>query len=144
MNKGRFGLGVSFAPSVCFPAKLLQTEQQKEAATVSAIVTLTENRDFRRLYGKGKCFVAPVLVTYAAKNREHITRIGITTGKKIGIAVQRSRARRVIREAYRSLMDQVKPGYDLVFVARGLTSRVKMQEVAVTMGEQLRKAGVLR
>jgi ribonuclease P protein component len=110
---------------------------------VSVLVPLTENRDFRRLYGRGKSFVAPVLVTYCAKNRAGITRVGITTGKKIGIAVQRSRARRVIREAYRSMMDGVKPGYDLVFVARGRTCRVKMQEVAAAMRAQLKKAGVL-
>lgn len=111
---------------------------------MSAPVTLKENRDFRRLYSKGKSFVAPMLVTYVAKNRTGEVRVGITTGKKIGIAVQRSRARRVIREAYRTLSDQVKPGYDLVFVARSLTCRVKMQEVAVAMRSHLKKANLLK
>lgn len=111
---------------------------------MSAPVTLKENRDFRRLYSKGKSFVAPMLVTYVAKNRTGEVRVGITTGKKIGIAVQRSRARRVIREAYRTLSDQVKPGYDLVFVARSLTCRVKMQEVAAAMRSHLKKANLLK
>lgn len=105
--------------------------------------TLTENHDFRRLYAKGRSFVSPVLVTYVAKNRLDETRIGITTGKRIGIAVDRSRARRVIRAAYRAVMPQVTEGYDVVFVARSRTCRVKMQEVEAAMRVHLRKAGVL-
>lgn len=111
---------------------------------MSAPVTLKENRDFRRLYNRGKSFVAPTLVTYVARNRTGEVRIGITTGKKIGIAVERSRARRVIREAYRTMADQVKPGVDLVFVARSLTCRVKMQEVAAAMRSHLKKANLLK
>ena len=55
------------------------------------IVTLKENRDFKRLYAKGKSCPHPLLVTYARKNRLNISRIGITTSKKIGNAVSRNR-----------------------------------------------------
>ena len=51
--------------------------------------TLKENKDFRRLYHRGKSYVSPVLVTYVMKNRKAGLRIGFTTSKKIGIAVQR-------------------------------------------------------
>ena len=67
------------------------------------MISLKENRDFRRLYGKGKSFVSPVVVTYLMKNRCKQVRYGITTSKKIGKAVQRNRSRRVIREAFRLL-----------------------------------------
>jgi ribonuclease P protein component len=63
--------------------------------------------------------------------------------KKIGIAVERSRARRVIREAFRTMCEEVKPGYDIVFVARSLTCKVKMQEVATAMRSHLKKARLL-
>lgn len=111
---------------------------------MSKWTTLTENHVFRRLYNKGKSFVSPVLVTYIAKNRYNETRIGITTGKKIGMAVQRSRARRVIRAAYSAVQPQMPVGYDVVFVARSRTCRVKMQEVELAMRAHLRKAGVLQ
>lgn len=107
-------------------------------------VVLKENRDFRRLYGRGKSFVSPVLVTYVARNRIGQVRFGITTGKKIGIAVERSRARRVIRAAFREMASDVTEGVDLVFVARRKTCFVKMQEVAADMRIQLKKAGVLK
>ena len=46
--------------------------------------TLKENKDFRRLYYRGKNKAGSVLVTYALKNKKGHNAIGITTGKKIG------------------------------------------------------------
>ena len=92
-------------------------------------VTLNENRDFRRAYAKGKSRVL--------RNRLGVNRVGFTATKKIGKACRRNRARRVIREAYRILEPQLRQGYDIVFVARGATGEVKMQEVLAVMKNQL-------
>lgn len=108
------------------------------------IVTLKRNRDFSRLYNKGKSHVAPSVVVYVLRNRVHRVRLGITTSKKIGNAVERNRARRVIREAFRKLLPRIRPGFDLVFVARKKTTQVKSTEVAVAMEKLLRDANLLR
>ena len=79
---------------------------------VGEIVTLKENKDFRRIYAKGRSYPSAVLISYVIKNRCGCVRIGITTGKKIGKAVLRNRSRRIIREAYREIADSVKPGHD--------------------------------
>lgn len=102
------------------------------------IISLNQNYDFRRLYRR-KSVVGPSLVTYAAKNRFGFNRVGITTSTKIGKAHARSRARRVIREAYRLLMPQLKNefGLDIVFVARTKTTLCSMQEVYCTMKKHL-------
>ena len=100
-------------------------------------VTLNENRDFRRAYAKGKSRVHRLLVTYVLRNRLGVNRVGFTATKKIGKACRRNRARRVIREAYRILEPQLRQGYDIVFVARGATGEVKMQEVLAVMKNQL-------
>lgn len=92
---------------------------------MSEYITLKDNRDFSGLYRRGKSFVGPVLVTYVLKNKSDNLRFGITTGKKIGKAVRRTRSRRVIREAYYKLYPDIKKGYDFVFVARGKTPYVK-------------------
>jgi ribonuclease P protein component len=105
--------------------------------------TIRENREFQRAYSRGKYFVSPTLVSYAVKNRKHETRVGITAGKKTGNAVKRNRSRRVIREAFRELSSGVKPGYDLVFVARAKTPFVKCGEVRRVMEAHLRSAGLL-
>ena len=80
---------------------------------MSEYITLKDNRDFSGLYRRGKSFVGPVLVTYVLKNKSDNLRFGITTGKKIGKAVRRTRSRRVIREAYYKLYPDIKKGYDL-------------------------------
>lgn len=95
------------------------------------------NREFRAVYSRGGTQVAPQLVTYMRKNRLGRNRVGITTSKKIGNAVRRNRARRVIREAYRQLQGEIPPGWDIVFVARSRTTRVKMNEVLGVMRRQM-------
>ena len=104
---------------------------------------LCRNNDFRRVYARGKSYVSPLLVVYVLKNRTRQVRVGITTSKKIGNAVRCNRSRRVIREAFRGLAPRVKPGLDLVFVARGRTPFVKSTDVARHMERQLAAAGAL-
>ncbi len=111
---------------------------------MDVIVPLTDNRDFRRLYTRGKSMVSPALVTYVRKNRGEGVRVGITTSKKVGNAVKRSRCRRVIRAAFRSLYPRVAPGYDFVFVARGRTPFLKSTQICRVMAAHLREAGALR
>jgi len=50
---------------------------------------IKENKVFRRLYHRGKSKAGASLVTYCMKNRRGETRVGITTSKKIGTAVER-------------------------------------------------------
>ncbi|HAH79280.1 MAG TPA: ribonuclease P protein component [Ruminococcaceae bacterium] len=111
---------------------------------MTGYVTIRENRDFRRAYSRGKYYVSPILVTYVVKNRSGLLRTGITTSKKTGNAVRRSRSRRVIRAAFRPLSGRVAGGCDLVFVARARTPMAKSQQVRRAMERHLKAAGVLR
>lgn len=81
-------------------------------------VTIKSNRDFQRLYRRGRSAVSPTLVIYWQKNREGASRLGITTGTKLGHAVVRNRVRRQLREIYRLNRDKLVPGRDIVIVAR--------------------------
>ena len=81
-------------------------------------VSLKENRVFRRLYAKGKSAVAPTMVLYCRRNGRTESRLGLTTGTKLGHAVVRNRVRRRLREIYRLHEDELLPGYDIVVVAR--------------------------
>ena len=111
----------------------------------SAYCSLNLNKDFLRLYHRGKSCAKPALVVYAMKNRGGVCRVGITTSKKIGGAVSRNRARRVIRAALQSLLrEQPLAGWDLVFVARSKTTRIKSTEAAVAMRDALVQLGVLK
>ena len=81
-------------------------------------VTLKQNRDFRRLYSRGKSAVTPSMVVYCRKNGLDHNRLGFTVSTKLGGAVVRNRARRRLREVCRLSGPALCRGYDLVVVAR--------------------------
>ena len=81
-------------------------------------VSLKQNHEFRRLYNKGKTAASPYLAVYCRKNRLGYSRLGLTTGVKLGHAVQRNRVRRRLREIYRTNEMRLAPGWDIVVVAR--------------------------
>lgn len=105
--------------------------------------TIRNNYEFRRAYNRGNSFVSGVVVLYVLKNRKKVSRIGITASKKVGNAVKRNRARRVIREAVFSLQPSIKPGFDLVFVARGKTPYVKSTDVEKNLRRLLKQAKIM-
>lgn len=107
------------------------------------IVTINKNWEFKRAYQRGKSYVSPTLVLYVLSNHKKHVRIGITTSKKVGNAVERNRARRVITESIRAVLPRLRGGYDLVFVARSKTSQVKSTQIRASMEKMLATAGLL-
>ena len=89
---------------------------------------IRDNYLFRRLYRKGKVQVTPCMAIYYHRGGK-TNRLGITTTKKMGTAVARNRARRVILESYRLLEDDIPSGWDFVIVARSRAANEKMQVV---------------
>jgi len=110
---------------------------------LAKITTLKQNSDFRRVYGRGSALTNPALVTYVLKNRAGICRVGITTGKKLGCAVERNRCRRIIREAYRKTAPLCRGGWDIVFVARHRTKTLSSTKIEAVMREHFKASGVM-
>lgn len=100
-------------------------------------VIIKKNRDFTRMYRRARTQTGPLLVTYCARNRLGHNRVGITASKRVGDAVRRNRAKRVIRAAYTGLEQQLPQGYDFIFVARSCTAHCKMQPVQQLMLRQI-------
>lgn len=72
--------------------------------------------DFERVYGL-KCKAADgVLLIFAARNQSPITRIGLSVSKKHGGAIVRNRLKRLLREAFRLIQDQIPAGLDLIAI----------------------------
>lgn len=106
--------------------------------------SLKENYIFRRIYAKGRNTASPCIAVYFRRNRTGSNRLGITVGKKVGIAVVRNRIRRRIRAVYRTNEHRLKTGYDIVVVARVrsvYTPYGKLEESFLRLADKL---GLLR
>ncbi len=102
------------------------------------------NHVFRKLYAKGDSAVGGFVVVYCRRNGLPENRLGITTGTKLGHAVQRNRARRRLREAYRLNEHRLKRGYDIVLVARSRSITGDFDELQRSFLQQCKKLRLLR
>ena len=120
-------------------------------------ISLTENHLFSKAYGSRQRAVTHSVAVYVLKDRhekrlkaanpqkESVNRVGIAASKKIGGAVERNRAKRVIREAYR-LTDRelgIKRGFIIVIAARERSAVCKMQDVKRDLQYALTKLDML-
>lgn len=90
--------------------------------------TIKENREFVYAYRRGKKYVSRTMVVHQYRNRTGDTRLGITVSKAVGGAVQRNRAKRLVRECWRQSLPQIKPGYNVIVVARGRLADASLQQ----------------
>lgn len=100
--------------------------------------------DFQRLRREGRSWSHPLLVLVACRNGLDVTRVGVTATRKIGKAVRRNRAKRLLREAARHLYPRLKPGWDLLLIARAEILQVKEPQVREALSLLAREAGLLR
>ncbi len=79
---------------------------------------LLERRDFLRVGRRGKRFRTPDFTVLVDRGRRAWPRIGLTLSRQSGKAVRRNRAKRLIREYYRTHRHLLAPGYDIVVIVR--------------------------
>lgn len=91
-------------------------------------VVMRENKDFLNMYKKGRYITSKYSVIYVKPNNRPFNRFGITAGKKIGNAVARNRAKRLIRLAYQKAEVRLPVGIDIVIVARSGILGIKSDE----------------
>ena len=106
-------------------------------------VSLKQNHEFRRLYNKGKSAVSPYFAVYCRQTRRPYSRLGITTGVKLGKAVKRNFVRRRIRELYRTNEEKFLPGFDIVVVARVRAAHTRYSQLEKSLLSLADKLGLL-
>lgn len=92
-------------------------------------VSMKENRDFRRLFARGRSTAEKFLAVYYSKNRLGCNRLGLTVGVKLGNAVTRNRIKRLIREAYRLHEQEFALGIDIIVVARSRAAYATLKNI---------------
>ena len=106
-------------------------------------LTLRKQSDFSRVYKQGKSRGSRFAVILYRRNGLKFTRTAFVASKKVGNSVQRNRARRLMRAAYRAVEPNVKKGYDIIFVARAAINGCKEPEVERQLKKTLEGAGIL-
>lgn len=113
------------------------------------IYKIRKNAEFRLVYRRGKSYANNLLVLYVFNNRKNSSedgglynKVGISVSKKVGNSVVRSRSKRLIYESYRLNCDNLKQGFDFVFVARTSIKDKKFKDVENAMISLFNKAGL--
>lgn len=104
-------------------------------------IAITENHLYNKAYRQGKRFVGKYTAVYVLRDfaaarlkkenpqKVFVNRLGLTVSKKIGGAVERNRAKRIIRAAYNARRDGLKTGFLIVISAREAINGVKSTDV---------------
>ncbi|AZV58978.1 ribonuclease P protein component [Clostridium sp. AWRP] len=106
------------------------------------VYRIKKNAEFRAVYRRGKSFSNNLLVLYIYRNKKGINRLGISVSKKVGKSVIRNRIKRLIKENFRLNIEDIKVGYDLVFIARNLSNGKSYIEIENSMKNLIKKAGL--
>ena len=106
---------------------------------------LAQSRDFARVRQSGQRLVLGCLIAnWTPLPDGSAPKLGIVTSKKIGGAVQRSRARRLLRESFRLHQHELAKPVELVLVARNSIAGKEFAQVEKDFIAALRRASLLK
>ena len=98
---------------------------------------------FRRVYDHGRRYHGSLAVAHVLAAPNQPRTVGIVTSRKVGNAVARNRARRLLREAYRLNQHQFQDHFQIVMVARHSINGKNRRDVEGCLLDLFRTAGVL-
>ena len=105
---------------------------------------LRRKSDFSTIYNKGKSVGDRYVVLFYRKNNLPYNRLAYLASKKVGYAVKRNRARRLLKESVRLTNLELPTGYDFIIIARNTITNAKCAEVKKSFESALKRTGVLK
>lgn len=105
---------------------------------------IRQNRDYRRIYSAGRRFSNRAGLMYVVRTKREPVRIGFVTTKRIGNAVARNRARRLMKEVYRLHRHELSSHYEAILLAAAFLTTATYSEAEKALLALWRKAGMLK
>lgn len=110
---------------------------------MNRLLRLRRPQDFARVRQQGLSLHGRWLLINVLANGLQQNRYGFVTAKRLGSAVTRNRARRLLREAVRQIHPQIRPGYDMIIVARPFLVDQSLATIQAVIVAALKKANLL-
>ena len=118
---------------------------------------LTRSEDFKRVRRSGKSYAHPLVVLIVQVHdrrsspedtRSHPVdqprvKVGVAAGRTVGTAVYRNRAKRLLREAMRTLIPNLTSGLDLILIARPGLASASLEQTRQALLTLLQRAQIL-
>lgn len=103
--------------------------------------TLKTNREFERVFRKGKSAGHRDLVVLGRKGRSKKVRVGFCISRKAGKAVARNKLRRRLKEIIREVESDLRPRWEIVIVAKETTGGLNYQALRKLTRKLLTRLG---
>lgn len=105
---------------------------------------LRRSSDFYRVRQVGQSNASSLMVLAFLQNELDYSRFGFVVSKRLGNAVQRNKIKRRMREAIRLRLSRIKPGFDVVIIARKPASKVTFKVIIQSLDRLLEVNDLLR
>ena len=102
---------------------------------------ITKPKEYALVYEKGKSWACDLLVMKALSSELTLSRYGISVSKRVGSAVVRNRIKRLLREILR--IAPIKPGWDIIFIARPKAASTDYANLQQAVEELLNRAHLI-
>ena len=117
-------------------------------------LAIKEHHLYNKAYKKGRSYIGKLITVYVLKDytaeklmranpeKKYVNRVGLSVSKKLGGAIARNRAKRLIRAGFDVVKPNLKAGYLIVIGARGAILSKKSTQVASELEAAFRAVGL--
>lgn len=99
--------------------------------------------EIQNIRQSGQSFSNDKIALILRPNELKMTRVAVLASKSVGGAVQRNRCKRLLRSRLVQNWQQIKPGYDLLVIARKPLLEASPNEIDTSMQSLLTKANLI-
>lgn len=105
---------------------------------------LRRSADLKQVRQFGRSLRHPLVIFLFRKNDRAVSRFAFVASRRVGNAVKRNRAKRMLREAVRRYLPVMEPGWDCVFIGRAPLAQAHFDDVDTAVTQLLRRAKLLK